>query len=155
MCIKFLFFSANLERVPVDRVIFLRTRVRARQKGSAQLISSEAGVARFWDIFSPKREPLGGSKIVWCIKINILITWYSGSFLLSEFDDESVLAMKVDPKDKYLLAGDTAGFIAIFDIKSYCTSSQSEVCGCKPAIKFYVTTIFSHICVSDLQREPS
>lgn len=51
--------SANLQHVPVDRVIFLRTRVRARQKGSAQLVSSEAGVARFWDIFSAKKEPLG------------------------------------------------------------------------------------------------
>ena len=46
---------------------------------------------------------------------------------MSEFDDESVLAMKIDPKDSYLLAGDTAGFIAIFDIKNYCTSSQSIV----------------------------
>ena len=46
---------------------------------------------------------------------------------MSEFDEESVLAMKIDPKDSYLLAGDTAGFIAIFDIKNYCTSPQSTV----------------------------
>ena len=46
---------------------------------------------------------------------------------MSEFDEESVLAMKIDPKDRYLLAGDTAGFIAIFDIKNYCTSPQSTV----------------------------
>ena len=46
---------------------------------------------------------------------------------MSDFDDESVLAMKVDPKDSYLLAGDTAGIIAIFDIKNYCTSPQSTV----------------------------
>ena len=52
-------FRANLQRVPVDQVVFLRSRVRARQKGCAQLISSEAGVARFWDIFSAKKEPLG------------------------------------------------------------------------------------------------
>ena len=46
---------------------------------------------------------------------------------MSEFDEESVLAMQIDPKDRYLLAGDTAGFIAIFDIKNYCTSPQSTV----------------------------
>lgn len=46
---------------------------------------------------------------------------------MSEFDDESVLAMKVDPKESYLLAGDTAGVIAIFDIKNYCTTPQSLV----------------------------
>ena len=46
---------------------------------------------------------------------------------MSEFDEESVLAMKIDPKDRYLLAGDTAGFIAIFDIKNYCTSPRSTV----------------------------
>ena len=52
-----------------------------------------------------------------------------GSFLLSEFDEESVLAMKFDPKDSCLLAGDTAGFIAIFDIKDFCISPQSTVSG--------------------------
>lgn len=46
---------------------------------------------------------------------------------MSEFDDESVLAMKIDSKDSCLLAGDTAGFIAIFDIKNYCISPQSTV----------------------------
>ena len=46
---------------------------------------------------------------------------------MSEFDEESVLAMKIDPKDSCLLAGDTAGFIAIFDIKDYCISPQSTV----------------------------
>ena len=51
----------------------------------------------------------------------------AGSFLISEFDDESVLAMKVDPKDSYLLAGDTAGVIAIFNIKHYCSCPQSTV----------------------------
>jgi hypothetical protein len=48
---------------------------------------------------------------------------------MSEFDEESILAMKIDPKDSCILAGDTAGFIAIFDISNYCTSPQSTVSG--------------------------
>ena len=54
-------------------------------------------------------------------------TYFPGSFLLSDFDDENVLAMKVDPKDSYLVAGDTAGVIAIFNIKDYCSSTQPPV----------------------------
>ena len=57
----------------------------------------------------------------------IIIIYFPGSFLLSDFDDESVLAIKVDPKDSYLVAGDTAGVITIFDIKDYCSGLQPTV----------------------------
>lgn len=50
--------SVRLQHVPVDQLLFLKTRVRARQKGTAVLVSSEGGLARFWDIFGP-REPIG------------------------------------------------------------------------------------------------
>ena len=50
--------SVFTEHAPVDKLQFLRTRMRTRQKGSAVLISSEGGMARFWDIFG-KPEPLG------------------------------------------------------------------------------------------------
>lgn len=50
--------SVRLQHVPVDQLLFLKTRVRARQNGAAVLVSSEGGLARFWDIFGP-REPIG------------------------------------------------------------------------------------------------
>ena len=50
--------SVRLQHVPVDQLLFLKTRVRTRQKGAAVLVSSEGGLARFWDIFRP-REPVG------------------------------------------------------------------------------------------------
>lgn len=59
---------------------------------------------------------------------------------MSEFDEESVLAMKIDPKDSYLLAGDTAGFIAIFDIKKYCTSPHSMVSRFKHSTQTLIPT---------------
>lgn len=30
--------------------------------------------------------------------------------------------MKIDANNEFLLAGDTVGFISVFDIKDYCTS---------------------------------
>ena len=41
---------------------------------------------------------------------------------MTESEDECVLAITVDSNNQVLLAGDTAGFIAIFNIKDYCTS---------------------------------
>ena len=44
--------------VPVDQVLFLTRRIRSRVKGNAVLVTSEAGVAKFWDIFGYKK-PVG------------------------------------------------------------------------------------------------
>ena len=41
---------------------------------------------------------------------------------MTEVEDESVLAMKTNADNDLLLAGDTVGFIAIFNIKDYCIS---------------------------------
>ena len=40
---------------------------------------------------------------------------------MTEYEEENVLAMKTDVNEEHLLAGDTAGIIAIFNIKTYCT----------------------------------
>ena len=45
---------------------------------------------------------------------------------MTELEDECVFALKTDDEEQHLLAGDTAGFVAVFDIKTYCTSA-SEV----------------------------
>lgn len=43
---------------------------------------------------------------------------------MTELEEECVLAMKVDSEEQHLVAGDSAGFIAVFDIKTYCTSAE-------------------------------
>ena len=52
-----------------------------------------------------------------------------GSFPLTELDEECVLAMKVDSEEKHLVAGDSAGYIAVFDIGTYCTTAEVGVIG--------------------------
>ncbi len=48
-----------MQHVPVNQLLFLKARFRSNRKGSAILVSSEGGMARFWDIFSTSNEPLG------------------------------------------------------------------------------------------------
>lgn len=48
----------ELQHVPVDQVLFLRSRVKARVTGVATLVSSEGGNANFMDIFG-KKDPVG------------------------------------------------------------------------------------------------
>ena len=43
----------------------------------------------------------------------------AGNFPLTGFEDENVLALTSDPLDQYLIAGDTVGFISVFDIRHY------------------------------------
>ncbi len=52
----------------------------------------------------------------------------TGSFAMTDMEDECVIAMKMDAGNEFLLAGDTAGFIAIFNIKNYCTSDEVQLC---------------------------
>ena len=53
--------SVHQQHVPVDAVLFLQARMTgaARLKGTAVLVTSEAGHAHFWDIFGSS-EPMGG-----------------------------------------------------------------------------------------------
>ena len=43
---------------------------------------------------------------------------------MTDIEDECVIAMKTDASNEFLLAGDTAGFIAVFNIKNYCISDK-------------------------------
>ena len=59
--------------------------------------TSEHGQARLWD----PDEPLG-------------------SFPLTQTPEEQVVALSTDRENHVLVAGDTAGLIAVFDMKDYC-----------------------------------
>ena len=47
--------SGHMQHVPIDQVLFLSMRMHTRNKGSAVLVTSEAGIANFWDIFGHER----------------------------------------------------------------------------------------------------
>lgn len=50
--------ATSFLHVPIDEVLFLSRRIRSRDKGMAALVTSEGGVAKFWDLFSYKK-PVG------------------------------------------------------------------------------------------------
>jgi len=68
--------SSQIQHVPVDQLVFLHTRIRAKMKGAGVLVSSEAGVANFWDLFG-KSNPVGMLKLQHNITIS-QIQWRSG-----------------------------------------------------------------------------
>ena len=62
-------------------------------------------------------------------ELNVVITpalhpLVAGSFQTACRDGESVLAMCTDSQNKRLVCGDTAGYIAVYDIRNYCTASN-------------------------------
>ena len=50
--------STHLQHVPVDKLLFLKSRLRSGIKGQGTLVSSEAGCAHFWNMFSTG-SPMG------------------------------------------------------------------------------------------------
>ena len=51
----------------------------------------------------------------------------TGYFNAAYVDDGSVLAMTLMQEDRYLITGDTAGHVCVWDIREYCSTDQSEV----------------------------
>ncbi|KAK7469672.1 hypothetical protein BaRGS_00036301, partial [Batillaria attramentaria] len=92
--------------VPVDKVLFLRGRASVKHTEKAMLTSSEAGVIRWWNIFSHRHE--------------------MGFFYAPDAPDESVLAMCSKPNNSILITGDTQGNIKIWDIMDYCVKPQDR-----------------------------
>ena len=84
----------------MDQILFLRNRVSSKLRGCGTLVTSDHGQARFWDLFGPD-EPLG-------------------SFPLTQNPEEQVVALSTDRENHVLVSGDTAGLIAVFDMKDYC-----------------------------------
>lgn len=51
---------------------------------------------------------------------------------MTQFDEENVWALATDHANNLLIAGDTAGFVSVFDITSWCcnNSTVSALCAC-------------------------
>ncbi|XP_052069658.1 WD repeat-containing protein on Y chromosome-like isoform X4 [Mytilus californianus] len=94
------------QSAPVDKVLFLKTRVPLRQSDGAQLISSEAGNIFWWSLYGTKQQ--------------------IGYFYAPDDKDESVLSMCTDQDNDRLFTSDTQGNIKIWDIKNYCTKAEER-----------------------------
>ena len=51
-----------------------------------------------------------------------IICFLPGSFPLTSEEGEVVLAMATDESCQWLLAGDTAGYLSLFNIAQFCTA---------------------------------
>ena len=78
--------------VPVDQVILLPRRIQSRDKGSgAVMITSEAGMAKFWDLFGHKR-PIGKSiNVVW-VFFEAILRSKEAQYLASQKSDLFLVA---------------------------------------------------------------
>merc|ERR1719239_875783 len=71
------------QAAPVDKLMFLRARAGVRFTESAVLVSSEAGVLRWWNIYTSQKE--------------------MGNYYAPSIADESVLAMCTKSSDSLLV----------------------------------------------------
>lgn len=56
-CEQFLLYLYDFRQsAPVDKVLFLKTRVPFRQSDGAQLVSSEAGNIFWWSLYGTKQQ---------------------------------------------------------------------------------------------------
>ncbi|KAK6170880.1 hypothetical protein SNE40_019170 [Patella caerulea] len=101
---------------PVDKLLFLKARAAAgaRYADGAILVSSEAGVLRFWSIYGQKKE--------------------IGYFYVPDNEDESVLTMCTPASNTILVTGDTQGNIKIWNITDYCIKPQEKTIKSKPML---------------------
>nr|XP_022317228.1 WD repeat-containing protein on Y chromosome-like isoform X7 [Crassostrea virginica] len=91
---------------PVDKLLFLPTRLTSKTSDAAMLISSEAGYLHWWALFGAKHEV--------------------GYFYAPDNKDESVLGLCTDPSNNTLYTGDTTGHIKAWDISGYCRHAEEN-----------------------------
>ncbi|XP_041474209.1 WD repeat-containing protein on Y chromosome-like [Lytechinus variegatus] len=88
---------------PVEKLLFLSSRLSGGMSDSAVLVSSEAGHLHFWAIYGQKRHHRG--------------SFYSSD---SAEEDESVLALSTNADNSLLISGDTMGHVYIWGISNHC-----------------------------------
>ncbi|XP_062601746.1 WD repeat-containing protein on Y chromosome-like isoform X1 [Saccostrea cucullata] len=91
---------------PVDKLLFLPTRLTSKTSDAAMLISSEAGYLHWWALFGAKHEV--------------------GYFYAPDTKDESVLGLCTNPSNDTLYTGDTSGNIKVWDISGYCRHAEER-----------------------------
>ena len=157
-----IFSSVVFHHVPIDKLLFLQSRMRDRSKEDAVLVSSEGGHACFWELLGGNEAKGRPTTFSYTAEIHFLWTalpactlyfcsvtqfgfslcvcvcfhysnWNSsktkqclpsGSFPLTKVEGETVLSLATDSSNQYLVAGDTSGNIAVFDISNYAHANQ-------------------------------
>ncbi|XP_065898350.1 cilia- and flagella-associated protein 337-like isoform X2 [Dysidea avara] len=100
--------SLKTRHVPVDQLVFLKSRLQSRLiMGTGVLVSSEHGDACCYEL-TGRETP-------------------SGTFRITQFDEENVWALTTDHTNNLLVAGDTAGFVSVFDITSWCRNNSTRL----------------------------
>lgn len=98
----------KVQHVPVDQLLFLKSRLQSRLTATVAntgvLVSSEHGDAYCYEL-TGKETP-------------------TGIFRMTKFEEENVWAMTTDHKSTLLIAGDTAGYMYVFDISRWCCNSN-------------------------------
>lgn len=97
---------------PVDKLMFLLARAEARQTEAAILVSSEAGILRWWSVFGRNPE--------------------LGHFNACDESDECVLGMCTNKENSLLMTGDTTGKITVWKTTDYCLHADDKRNGERP-----------------------
>eukprot|EP00057_Strongylocentrotus_purpuratus_P002746 XP_003725163.1 PREDICTED: WD repeat-containing protein on Y chromosome [Strongylocentrotus purpuratus] len=93
----------GFSQAPVEKLLFLASRLSGGMSDSAVLVSSEAGHLHFWAIYGQKRHHRG--------------SFYSSD---SAKEEESVLALSTNADNSLLITGDTMGHVYIWGIANHC-----------------------------------
>ncbi|XP_062507876.1 WD repeat-containing protein on Y chromosome-like [Corticium candelabrum] len=89
--------------MPVFKLLFLTERARARGLESAILVSVDGPDVHFWHLFHA----------------HLLSNMSSGTLRAAQYDDEIVHALATDDDNKFLITGDSLGFVSVWDIEHY------------------------------------
>ena len=120
--------SSHLQHVPIDQLLFLKTRVKSKNRGQGTLVTSEGGFAYFWDMFASTNTSLSESHTILptysLYRPNISLT---GRLSLTTEEGDIVLALATDELCHWLVAGDTAGYLSLFNIQHFCTTTHTMV----------------------------
>ncbi|XP_072043758.1 LOW QUALITY PROTEIN: cilia- and flagella-associated protein 337-like [Amphiura filiformis] len=104
-------------QAPVDKVLFLQSRLSKGLNESAVLVSSEAGYLHFWSLHGRDH--------------------HKGSFYASDSldEEESVLALATDKENTILISGDTMGHLHVWDIQDYYSNTNEQIPHLRPPLR--------------------
>ncbi|XP_072168406.1 cilia- and flagella-associated protein 337-like [Diadema setosum] len=107
----------GFSQAPVDKLLFLSSRLSRGITDSSVLVSSEAGKLHFWAVYGQHKRHRG--------------SFYSSD---SREGEESVLALGTNTDNSLLLSGDTMGHLYIWNIEHHCIYGTNEEDNSRPPL---------------------
>jgi WD40 repeat protein len=93
---------------PVYKVLFLTERSKVHGLESAILVSVDGPDAHFWQLFN-SQMPTNTA---------------TGTLRVAHYEDETIHALTTDSDNKFLIAGDSSGYISVWNIEHYCINND-------------------------------